>query len=86
MSYVDLLSQENYMLTKKTISLAIASVLLLAPCVRAQFATGNLYGTVNDSSGAALPGATITLTGGTIGARNTPWPYPSPASPPSSGA
>src|SRR6266496_3995167 len=59
------------MLTKKTISLAIASVLLLVPAVRAQFATGNVYGTVNDSSGAVLPGASITLTGGTIGARST---------------
>jgi hypothetical protein len=30
-----------------------------------------VYGTVDDSSGAVLPGATITLTGGTIGARST---------------
>jgi hypothetical protein len=59
------------MLTKKAISLAIACVLLLVPAVRAQFATGNVYGTVNDSSGAVLPGATISLTGGTIGARST---------------
>ncbi|PYQ20921.1 MAG: hypothetical protein DMF79_09305, partial [Acidobacteria bacterium] len=46
-------------------------MLLLVPAVRAQFATGNVYGTVNDSSGAVLPGASITLTGGTIGARST---------------
>ena len=59
------------MLTKKTISLVIASALLLVPAVRAQFATGNVYGTVNDSSGAVLPGASITLTGGTIGGRST---------------
>jgi len=59
------------MLTKKAISLAIASVFLLVPAVRAQFATGNVYGTVNDSSGAVLSGATVSLTGGTIGARST---------------
>jgi hypothetical protein len=30
----------------------------------AQLQTGNLYGTVNDEQGAALPGVTVTLTGG----------------------
>jgi Carboxypeptidase regulatory-like domain len=37
----------------------------------AQLRTGNVYGAVADESGAVLPGATVTLTGGGIGARST---------------
>jgi hypothetical protein len=55
----------------RAIGIALACALLLAPGVFAQFATGNVYGTVTDSSGAVLPGANVTLTGGTIGKRNT---------------
>ena len=50
-----------------TLALALAT----APSAWAQFATGNIYGNVTDESGAVLPGATITMTGATIGARST---------------
>lgn len=46
--------------------LALAAALLLlvaAPPLAAQQQSGNLYGRVTDTSGAALPGATVTLTG-----------------------
>jgi len=53
-------------------SAILALVLLgLATGVWAQTATGNIYGTVTDESGAALPGASITLTGPTIGGLTT---------------
>jgi hypothetical protein len=44
---------------------AVAVLLLLAVggSAFAQLQTGNLYGTVNDDQGAALPGVTVTLTG-----------------------
>ncbi len=42
-----------------------------APAAWAQISTGNIYGKVADQQGGALPGATITLTGATIGARTT---------------
>src|SRR3954451_7212761 len=44
---------------------AVAALLLLAVggTAFAQLQTGNLYGTVHDQSGAALPGVTITLNG-----------------------
>jgi hypothetical protein len=42
---------------------------VLATSVYAQFQTGNVYGTVTDSSGAALPGVTVTLSG--VGAPQT---------------
>jgi hypothetical protein len=45
---------------------AVAALLLLVAggTAFAQLQTGNLYGTVNDEQGAALPGVTVTLTGG----------------------
>jgi len=45
---------------------AVAVLLLLAVggSALAQLQTGNLYGTVKDDKGAALPGVTVTLTGG----------------------
>ena len=45
---------------------AVAVLLLLAVggTAFAQLQTGNLYGTVKDDKGAALPGVTVTLTGG----------------------
>src|SRR5215813_5030057 len=44
---------------------AVAALLLLAVggSAFAQLQTGNLYGTVTDDKGAALPGVTVTLTG-----------------------
>src|SRR5687768_2722736 len=47
---------------KRLSFLALALVIGLAPASFAQFATGNIYGTVTDESGAVLPGATVTLT------------------------
>jgi len=41
----------------------VAVALLVATGAYAQLQTGNLYGTVKDQSGAALPGVTITLSG-----------------------
>ena len=44
--------------------LALVAVALLASGAYGQLQTGNLYGTVKDDQGAALPGVTVTLTGG----------------------
>ena len=46
-------------------ALALLAIVLLgaAPAALAQEETGNLYGTVNDNTGEALPGVTITVTG-----------------------
>ncbi|HUL78166.1 MAG TPA: TonB-dependent receptor [Vicinamibacteria bacterium] len=52
------------------LGLALALV-ALAPAAWAQISAGNIYGKVTDQQGGALPGATITLTGTTIGARTT---------------
>ncbi|HVG25054.1 MAG TPA: TonB-dependent receptor [Thermoanaerobaculia bacterium] len=41
-----------------------AGLLLFALPLFAQTSTGNIYGTITDSSGATLPGATVTLSGG----------------------
>src|SRR5262245_14098746 len=59
-------------MTKRAV-LAVALALAPGPTpiAWAQFATGNLYGTITDESGAVLPVATITMTGATIGARST---------------
>jgi hypothetical protein len=51
-------------------SWAIALLSLTGPAVYAQVATGNIYGTTSDESGAALSGANVTLSGVT-GARTT---------------
>lgn len=56
---------------KRYLVLAFGAVLALAPVAYAQqIATGNIYGTVADQSGAILPGVTATLTGET-GTRST---------------
>src|SRR5262245_10920552 len=66
------LSLEDSVMTKRTVlAAALALALGLVPSAWAQFATGNIYGNVTDESGAVLPGATISLTGATIGARST---------------
>jgi hypothetical protein len=44
------------------IALAIVGALVLSTSVRAQVATGTILGNVKDSSGAAVPGATVTAT------------------------
>ena len=44
---------------------AVVCAMVLAPAAFAQLATGNIYGTVSDESGAVLPGATVTLSGAT---------------------
>jgi hypothetical protein len=55
----------------RTIGLALAFLVLAAPGLRAQSAaTGNVYGSVADSSGAALPGVAITLSS-SFGSRAT---------------
>jgi len=59
------------MTTARIVTFACAFMLVFALPIHAQIATGNVYGTVTDSSGAALPGATVSLTGGTIGSRST---------------
>jgi hypothetical protein len=49
--------------TKGTKAVVVAAILLLAVSASAfaQLQTGNLYGTVKDQQGAALPGVTVTL-------------------------
>jgi hypothetical protein len=58
------------MLMKRTVGLALALLLGLAPGLFAQTATGSVYGLVTDESGAVLPGATATLSG-EFGSRST---------------
>jgi hypothetical protein len=48
---------------KRTLLLGLALLLALAPGIYAQVATGNIYGTVKDESGAVLPGANVVLSG-----------------------
>ncbi len=56
---------------KKLVVLAAGLALLVAPLAsHAQSARGNVYGTVKDDTGAALPGASVTL-GGALGSRTT---------------
>jgi hypothetical protein len=56
---------------KKGLFLVLVLVLAMAPGAWAQLNSGNIYGTVTDESGAVLPGATITVSGATIGGRST---------------
>jgi hypothetical protein len=53
------------------LGLALGLALALGSVASAQISTGNIYGKVTDEQGGVLPGATITLTGATIGARTT---------------
>src|SRR5437667_10680968 len=46
----------------RSLVLGLALLLGLAPGAFAQIATGNIYGTVADQSGAVLPGAAVSLT------------------------
>ena len=55
---------------RRSLVLALGLILALAPGAFAQFATGNIYGTVTDESGAVLPGASIALTSD-LGSRTT---------------
>src|SRR5262245_47778032 len=57
-------------MTSKRAVLALALLALLAPMAMAQ-STGNVYGTINDESGAVLPGASVELTGAAGGNRTT---------------
>ena len=50
-------------ITRRVAGLALA-LLLVCGAAHAQLQTGNLYGTVSDAQGAALPGTTVTLAGG----------------------
>jgi hypothetical protein len=49
-------------LSVQRISLSIAALTLIAPCVFPQASTATVSGTVRDQTGAVIPGATITLT------------------------
>jgi len=53
------------------LGLALALAAGMAPSAWAQISTGNIYGKLVDEQGGVLPGAAITLTGATIGARTT---------------
>jgi carboxypeptidase family protein/TonB-dependent receptor-like protein len=52
-------------LTRSLRALVLLFLVLVAGAVSAQITTGNLYGTVTDNQGTALPGVTVTLTGST---------------------
>ncbi len=56
---------------KRTIGLCLALLLSVAPSLLAQASRGNVYGSITDASGAVLPGATIALSGPTIGGLTT---------------
>jgi hypothetical protein len=55
---------------KKVLALVAALTLALAGVASAQIATGNVYGTVHDESGAVMPGVSVALSGET-GTRTT---------------
>ena len=56
---------------KRALGFAVALLLGSVPDAGAQLSTGNVYGTVTDESGAVLPGATIRVSGATIGGHST---------------
>jgi hypothetical protein len=55
---------------RRALILALGLMVALAPGAYAQIARGNIYGTVNDESGAVLPGAAVSLTSD-LGSRST---------------
>src|SRR6185503_20822630 len=55
---------------RRSLVLALGLILALSSGAFAQFATGNVYGTVTDESGAVLPGASVTLNSD-LGSRTT---------------
>jgi hypothetical protein len=62
-------NKEDWM--RRIIGLALGLLLAIAPSAFSQIATGNIYGTVQDESGAVLPGATVTLTGSAVSRTTT---------------
>jgi hypothetical protein len=62
------LNEEDSM--RRTLALALVLFAGLAPSAFSQIATGDIFGIVQDESGAVLPGATVTLTG-PAGSRTT---------------
>jgi hypothetical protein len=56
---------------KRIIGPVMALLLTAVPGLWAQASRGNIYGTVLDASGAVLPGATVTISGVSMGARTT---------------
>ena len=54
---------------KRIVGLAVALILTIASGAWAQSTGGNIYGTVTDSSGAVLPGVSVTITSDRSGAR-----------------
>jgi hypothetical protein len=56
---------------KRIIGPVMALLLAAVPGLWAQASRGNIYGTVLDASGAVLPGATVTISGASMGARTT---------------
>jgi len=52
-----------YWFSIRALSISVLLLLLALPAL-AQLESGNLYGTVKDSNGGLLPGATVTLSGG----------------------
>src|SRR5262245_40909238 len=57
--------------SRRVIAVA-ALVLLLRASLSAQITTGTVFGTVKDSQGAVVPGATVTLTSETKGTKLAP--------------
>ena len=56
---------------RRQIAVVLALLLGAVPALWAQANSGNIYGSVLDASSAVLPGATVALSGATIGGRTT---------------
>ena len=54
------------------LALAIVAILAAASPARAQITTGNISGTVNDSQGGVIPGATVVLKSESRGTSSAP--------------